>query len=45
MEPSDTSAVQSRFGPKVISTCSEGSNQTCKACGFRTTTSSRLFGS
>ena len=31
---------------QVISTCSEGSNQTCKACSLRTTTpSSRLFGS
>jgi hypothetical protein len=30
---------------RKISTCSEGSNQTCKACGLRTTTpSSRLFG-
>jgi hypothetical protein len=71
MEPSDTSAIQFRFGLKwllpvrfevstavtmmiiifwemiiMISTCSEGSNQTCKACGLRTTTlSSRLFGS
>ena len=31
--------------PQAISTNSEGSNQTCKACGLRTTTpSSRLFG-
>ncbi|PNF20035.1 hypothetical protein B7P43_G05809 [Cryptotermes secundus] len=31
MQPSDTSAVQSRFGPKC---CSEGSNQTYKACSL-----------
>ena len=35
MEPSDTSTVVPIW-PLVISTCSEGSNQTCKACGLRT---------
>ena len=44
MEPSDTSTVVPIW-PLVISTCSKGSNQTCKACGLRTTTPlSRLFG-